>query len=371
MRLIIFLLSLTFFFAPLIHAEQTGDVHLYCKPKVRVYLDGEFIGKTNKSDSGIFIKDVSLGQHKIRLVKKRKANEVLTFSVNRALTEIESNKYNVGKFTEDVRNSRLISEQTGMKKVRGAQMNMDGLPSGVELYVNVKTEISDLYIPGFDEKYEVDTLPKLSFMAIPPHQIRDISLSVENDKVLVKGLIDPKGIVDSVVIIVSCGNESFDSLAYSVALDTRFKPAVKNNRKTWVWDSWSIPYTKPVGEESLSKEVSSTQNKSFIINSSEEYLPSPDEFVPVEVQPEMIKEKRPDYPIKARDNGIEGIVLMKVLVGKKGDVLKSQVAKSSGNEQLDAAALKAASKYKFKPALQNGMPIACWTIYRVSFNLDK
>lgn len=105
--------------------------------------------------------------------------------------------------------------------------------------------------------------------------------------------------------------------------------------------------------------------------SEEEYIPKPDEFIPVEMLPEMIKEVQPDYPQLAKHAGLEGIVWVKALVDKEGNVRDAVIGKSSGTAALDEAALKAAPSNKFKPAIQNNRPVNCWVSYRVVFKISQ
>lgn len=102
----------------------------------------------------------------------------------------------------------------------------------------------------------------------------------------------------------------------------------------------------------------------------EDYLPDPDEFIPVEIYPEMIHEHKPDYPRLARQAGITGTVWVKALVDEQGNVLKAIVAKSSGTVSLDESATDAAVKNKFKPGIQNGRPVKVWVTYPVEFTLE-
>ena len=103
----------------------------------------------------------------------------------------------------------------------------------------------------------------------------------------------------------------------------------------------------------------------------DDYIPAMDEFTPVEIEPEFVTQVKPEYPRLAEQAGIEGVVWVKALVSKTGDVLKSAVYKSSGTESLDEAAVKAAYKNKFKPGIQNGRPVNCWVTYKVEFELDR
>jgi protein TonB len=102
----------------------------------------------------------------------------------------------------------------------------------------------------------------------------------------------------------------------------------------------------------------------------DEYLPGPDEFVPMEVPPEMVYQEKPQYPEEAVDNGWEGVVWVKVLVDSKGAVRRAMVARSSGYNCLDNAALEVAWNNRFKPAIHNGHPVAVWVAYKVDFHLS-
>ena len=105
--------------------------------------------------------------------------------------------------------------------------------------------------------------------------------------------------------------------------------------------------------------------------SEDDYLPAPDEFVPVEIYPEMIHQAPLEYPRLAKQAGITGDVWVQALVDKDGNVRDARVGKSSGTVSLDDAAIKQAKKCKFKPGIQNGRPIACWVTYKVEFTLDN
>ncbi len=103
----------------------------------------------------------------------------------------------------------------------------------------------------------------------------------------------------------------------------------------------------------------------------EDYIPSPDEFIPVEEQPVQIYEEIPDYPRLAREGGFTGYVIVQAFVDKNGEVKKAQAVKSNRpNMGFEDAAVKAAYKCQYRPAIQNGNPIGVWISYRVDFKLD-
>ncbi|MFQ5498631.1 MAG: energy transducer TonB [Candidatus Zixiibacteriota bacterium] len=121
----------------------------------------------------------------------------------------------------------------------------------------------------------------------------------------------------------------------------------------------------------VAPDISATGDGDIVVDiSDDDYLPSPDEFVPVEIQPEMIHEATPEYPRMAKQAGLTGVVWVKALVDEEGNVRNAIVGKSSGTVSLDEAAVKAAYKNTFKPAIQNGRPVKIWVAYKVDFVLD-
>lgn len=101
-----------------------------------------------------------------------------------------------------------------------------------------------------------------------------------------------------------------------------------------------------------------------------EILPQQGAFVAHEVEPKFVEKVAPEYPVLAKRAGIEGTVWVNVLVDKNGKVRDVKVAKASGaNAGFEDAAVKAAWKCKFSPAIQNGRPIAVWASFPFEFKL--
>ncbi len=100
--------------------------------------------------------------------------------------------------------------------------------------------------------------------------------------------------------------------------------------------------------------------------------PDPREFIPYEKQPELIYEEMPKYPRLAEAAGFTAKVWVEVLVNEKGDAVKAQVAKCT-REGLgfEEEAIKAALKCKYRPAIQNGLPMPCWIAYKFNFTQDR
>ncbi len=77
----------------------------------------------------------------------------------------------------------------------------------------------------------------------------------------------------------------------------------------------------------------------------------------------------PVYPKAARRKGIEGTVLVEVLVGRDGLVEKARVVKSVRG--LDKAALAAARRWVFDPARSGDKPVAARVTVPIEFKLDR
>ncbi len=113
-------------------------------------------------------------------------------------------------------------------------------------------------------------------------------------------------------------------------------------------------------------------NKQDIKIEKKEVIPDEDAFIPVEKQPDvdLVRlQKCVEYPELARKAGVEGEVLINVLVGGDGKVRKTSIIKTD-NEILNSAALKAVKECGvFTPAIQNGQPIMCWVAIPIKFKL--
>jgi protein TonB len=80
---------------------------------------------------------------------------------------------------------------------------------------------------------------------------------------------------------------------------------------------------------------------------------------------------RPPYPAAALRRGAEGEVLVRVQVGSDGRVGRLELARSSGDRDLDRAALAAVRGWRFQPAQTAGAPVAAWVVVPVVFQLDR
>lgn len=89
------------------------------------------------------------------------------------------------------------------------------------------------------------------------------------------------------------------------------------------------------------------------------------------VQLEYAQAPAPAYPRDALRDGVEGSVLLKVLVDVDGQPLDVQVARSSGNRGLDRAAREQVlQRWRFRPAMQGGHAVRAIGLVPVEFRLN-
>jgi TonB family protein len=83
---------------------------------------------------------------------------------------------------------------------------------------------------------------------------------------------------------------------------------------------------------------------------------------------EITFKPNPTYTDEARQLRLEGEVLLEVMFGANGQLHVNRVVRGLGHG-LDEAAISAANKMRFKPALRNGQPVDSTAIVHVVFQL--
>jgi TonB family protein len=83
---------------------------------------------------------------------------------------------------------------------------------------------------------------------------------------------------------------------------------------------------------------------------------------------EIIFKPQPVYTDEARSLKLEGEVLLEVMFGANGSLHVNRVVRGLGHG-LDEAAITAANKMRFKPALRMGQPVDSTAIVHVLFQI--
>ena len=115
----------------------------------------------------------------------------------------------------------------------------------------------------------------------------------------------------------------------------------------------------------ISKEVDSK----ILKKTDEESLPIPEEEFLVTSMPRIQEEFRAPYPQEAKKQGVEGKVILEILVDQYGKVRKAKVL-SSPNDSLSESALKSIYRFKFVPAKVGSKSVAVVIKYAINFVLE-
>ncbi len=99
-----------------------------------------------------------------------------------------------------------------------------------------------------------------------------------------------------------------------------------------------------------------------------ETVPEPVRLPEDAIPPQPLQDNSPPkYPAEARNRGVTGVVLLKIIIDTQGNVGKVEVLK--GEEPFISAAVEAVKKWKYKPAYYQNKPITIYRIIKIPFTL--
>ena len=88
------------------------------------------------------------------------------------------------------------------------------------------------------------------------------------------------------------------------------------------------------------------------------------------VLPKELRQPSVQYPPISYDNAEEGTVTLLLAVQPDGSISDIRIARSSGYQRLDAAAVRSLRQAKFQPATCHGKPIAVRIHQSFTFKID-
>jgi len=86
------------------------------------------------------------------------------------------------------------------------------------------------------------------------------------------------------------------------------------------------------------------------------------------LKPTIIYREKPKYTAEARDNGVQGIVVLNVVFTADGQITNIRVVRGL-SYGLTEKAIEAAAKIRFIPAMKDGQPVSVRGNLEFSFNL--
>lgn len=138
-----------------------------------------------------------------------------------------------------------------------------------------------------------------------------------------------------------------------------------------------VPINPPTREPVLDQEVIVPEGNEYVPPNNIEPTPDIGQTQPTDPGPlpstrlEYASAPAPVYPREAMLDGIEGTVLLKVLVDVDGKPLSVEIERSSGNRRLDDAARRQVlRKWMFRPAIRDGQAIQVFGLVPVHFSLQ-
>jgi len=101
-------------------------------------------------------------------------------------------------------------------------------------------------------------------------------------------------------------------------------------------------------------------------------IPESGIFQELSKKPVLLKSIKPVYPSICIAAQAEGRVYLNLLLDYDGHIVKVEIVRSSGNPALDEAAVAAAERFIFSPALaSSGKAVRVWLAYPITFSLGK
>ncbi|MBK1884207.1 energy transducer TonB [Luteolibacter pohnpeiensis] len=87
--------------------------------------------------------------------------------------------------------------------------------------------------------------------------------------------------------------------------------------------------------------------------------------------PVPVTKMPPVYPASLLSKGVGGRVLITCVVSEEGTIASTSIKQSSGQSELDKAALAAVNKWKFKPGTKGGKKVKSTCIVPFNFEVKK
>lgn len=87
-------------------------------------------------------------------------------------------------------------------------------------------------------------------------------------------------------------------------------------------------------------------------------------------RPRLVKRVPQVYPSDAKAEGVQGLVILEVVIGTDGKVVSVDVVRRA-DPRLDAAAAQAVAQWEYTPTLLNGEPVEVVMTVNVTFALER
>lgn len=191
-------------------------------------------------------------------------------------------------------------------------------------------------------------------------------------QVVVFAQIDVDGNVTDTMVKTSLGENGCDEAAIEAIKKTKWQPAKRDGNPVKVWVSIPIIFKLKQSKIDDSQSPPPAPVEQEILQNIDEEM----KFVAYDIGPEPIGgfraiQRNLHYPEIAQRAGIEGKVIVHVLIDENGKAVDTKVLRSLGENGCDEAAIAAVKKTKWRPALRDGNPVKVWVSLPIIFKLSK
>ncbi|MDO9363351.1 MAG: TonB family protein [Sphingopyxis sp.] len=138
---------------------------------------------------------------------------------------------------------------------------------------------------------------------------------------------------------------------------TPFKPVTPDSTFTGPERGYELPAGPGTGTAQVLPEVVE--------------LPAPPKLVLAQLDQRYMGVFQPDYPARAQREGIEGIAIVRVLIGTDGRVKAVELVSADDPAFFEATKRRALAKWRFKAATRGGVPEESWKEMRVRFEIKN
>lgn len=149
-------------------------------------------------------------------------------------------------------------------------------------------------------------------------------------------------------------------------------PVVQQRQPVETARQQPIPEREPVATESVIDQGTLPASAESVSSEVDAIGPATFDTSPmVGAHLEYSRAPAPPYPRDAARAGIEGTVLLKILVDVDGSPLEVAIQKSSGHHSLDRGAREQVLKHwRFKPAMRDGQAVQAYGLVPIVFSMQ-
>ena len=228
-----------------------------------------------------------------------------------------------------------------------------------EQYKEQLDELNSLNSENYDGVYNLDGVdePPRMIRAFPPKYPQTAKEEKISGRVVVELIVTKDGVPKDAWVIDAEPPDIFEDAALEAVRQYRFAPGTRNGEAVDV--RVKLPIQFELGEDyRLDPEAKNLVDTAY--NMSE-----------VDQPPRMLEAFPPKYPYVAKQEKIEGLVVLRFVVATDGKAKEPEVVVAAPADVFESAALEAIPLYKFQPAIMNGTPVNCIVKLPIAFKLDE